>query len=347
MKSWEWPILHQVSDMIKHEIKKITHFEYWPYWLFYIPFVPVWLWYSIKSGSLFYFTAANPGMKFGGFFNYSKFEIQNQIDSKYRPAHTLWSTDMRDSQNIPFTFPFIAKPDWGERGKKVSKIENEREWKMYLKQNPTEILLQEFVDLPFEFGIFYARMPNEKKGNILSITGKNLLTFYGDGKTSLREFIESDSRAYFNKSYLYMKFHDQQELILPEGEKLILEEIGNHNRGTYFFDRSDLITNELTERMNSLLSPLKGFNFGRLDVRTSSEVDLQKGIFTVLEVNGSNSEATHIYDNKYSLFGAYKEALRHLRIQYQIARQNMKLGHKPSDSKLFMKELWEFIWKEI
>lgn len=330
--------------MIRHEVKKITHYEYWPFWIFYLPMVPLWLWYSLKSGSLLYFTAANPGMKFGGFFNYSKYKMQEKLSEKFRPKHFIIAEKNRAKPPAPLPFPFIAKPDQGERGKNVKVIDSQNVWERYLNNNSNDILVQEFIDLPVEFGVFYARRPGEKEGRILSVTGKRFLTYSGDGKTSLREFIESDSRAYFNKSYLYMKYHDKQEFVLPEGEKMMLEEIGNHNRGTYFYDRSDLITDELQTNMNSILSGIDGFFYGRLDIKAENEKELQKGNFRIIEFNGSNSEPTHVYDKDISYINALKEVHRHLQQQYLISKENMKNGHKPAHFGIFVKELWDFLF---
>lgn len=331
--------------MIKHELKKITHYEYWPYWIFYLPMVPIWFWYSIKSGNLLYFTAVNPSMKFGGFFNYSKFKMQMMLDEKHRPKHHFIPQKNRDDIQIPFNFPFIAKPDIGERGDRVQLILNQSEWNYYLNNNLDNILLQEYIPGCIEFGIFFAKLPTEKKGKILSITGKKFLSYKGDGKKSLREFIESDARAYFNKSYLYMKFHDEQDLILPKDQVLVLEEIGNHSRGTYFCDATHLITPQLENAVNLILKDCKGFDYGRIDVKSTSVDDFNKGNFKILEFNGANSEAGHIYDNQYSLIRAYQEVIRHLKVQMQIAKFNMKNGVKPAKLSNFILELKDYLFR--
>lgn len=329
--------------MVKHEIKKITHYEYWPFWIFYAPIAPYLLWNSLKTKSLTYYTAANPCMKFGGLFSYSKFDIQDKIEAKYRPKHFFLKTENRENTSLPLTFPFIAKPDIGERGKSVQLINNQNEWSTYLNNNSNDIILQEYIDLSFEFGVFYVRFPNEEKGKILSITGKRFLTFKGDGKTSLREFIESDARAYFNKSYLYMKFHEEQELVLKDGESMLLEEIGNHNRGTYFYDDSDIISEKLEKTLDEIVQPIPGFYYGRLDVKAESIATLQNGEFQILEINGVNSEPTHIYDKNTHILDAYREVFRHLKVQYQIVRQNMQNGHRPAKLSVFVKELYRYL----
>lgn len=331
--------------MVKHEIKKITHYEYWSTWLFYTPVItPYMLWNCVKARSITYYTTANPAMKFGGLFNYSKLKIQEKIPEKFRPKHAFISSENREKAKSPFSFPFIAKPDAGERGKNVQLINNQKEWDIYLNANSGDIILQEFIDYSFEYGVFYAKLPNEDEGKILSITGKNFLIYKGDGKTSLREFIESDSRAYFNKSYLYMKFHEEQDLILKKGEEMLLEEIGNHNRGTYFYDDSSLVTPNLENRLNEITSKIDGFYYGRFDVRAESVEAFKNGEFKIIEINGINSEPTHIYDKKHNIFKAYKEVFRHLGIMYKISRANMKNGVKPEKSSVFFKELFDYIF---
>ena len=103
-----------------------------------------------------------------------------------------------------------------------------------------------------------------------------------------------------------------------------MEPIGNHNRGTRFFDASHLISNELTDTIDEIAKGIDGFYYGRFDVKTRSEEDFKKGKIIVLEVNGANSEPTHIYDSKFSLIQAYKEVQRHFDIQFEIAIKNPK-----------------------
>ena len=160
--------------MVKHEIKKITHYEYWPFWVFYFPLIPYYLWLSIKARSLLYFTATNPGIKFGGLFHYSKYKLQSALDLQNRPKHQFLGENEAQSFQLGLEIPVIAKPDFGERGKNVELIENQKHLQSYLNLHSKNIIFQEFIDLPIEIGIFYARFPHEKQGKILSITSKGL-----------------------------------------------------------------------------------------------------------------------------------------------------------------------------
>lgn len=258
-------------------------------------------------------------MKFGGFLDYSKFEVLQQISSEFRPGTKLIRNK---NQFRPNKFPFIVKPDLGERGVNVELVKNEKDWANYPLRE--DLIIQEFVDFPLEFGIFYARIPGEEKGNILSVTGKEFLAFVSDGKTTLRKFIETHPRSRNRTAYLFNKFKDELDIIYPEGTKILLEPIGNHNRGTRFFDASYLISDELTEKTDFISKQISGFHYGRFDVKAGSVEDFRKGNFIILEINGANSEPTHIYDSGFSLSEAYKEVKRHLDIQYKISGKNPK-----------------------
>lgn len=216
----------------------------------------------------------------------------------------------------------MAKPDLGERGVNVEIIRDKNDWKNYpLTKN---IIIQEFINLPCEFGIFYAKLPNEKSGKILSITGKEFLTFEGDGMTSLKTFIENNLRANSRKKNLFEKFENQLNSVPSKGVKILLEPVGNHNRGTLFYDASDLISDNLTKRIDEISSKVNGFYYGRFDVKSQSAEALQRGEFIILEINGANSEPTHIYDPRYSIIKAYKEVKKHLDVQFKIAKSNPK-----------------------
>ena len=48
--------------------------------------------------------------------------------------------------------------------------------------------------------------------------------------------------------------------------------------------------------------------------------------FSIVELNGSGSEPTHIYDPKHSIFFAWKELARHISYMYKISVENHKRG---------------------
>lgn len=299
---------------------KIQPYEYWPFWLFYAPILPLWLWYALRSKSTTYFCKVNPGIEFGGFLDYSKHRILEQISPEVQPK--TWYVHQKSEVHQLPDFPFVVKPDVGERGVNVEVIRSKEEWEKY--SLTTQLILQEFVPYPLEFGVFYVRKPDAHQGEILSITAKEFLVFPADGRQTLQEFVQHHPRAKNREDYLRNKFKDQWEVVLPKGEQLILEPIGNHNRGTRFYDATALNNAQLNQKIDEIAQQIKGFFYGRFDVKAASIEAFQKGEFMVIEVNGANSEPTHIYDDQFTLFQAYKEVARHLKYQFEIAQFHPK-----------------------
>lgn len=319
------------------KITKWTRYEFWPFWLFYGPLTPWYIYKIFQAGAPAYFCSANPTMKWGGFIDYSKIDLLNQIDENYKPK-TVFFKEFT-SQKLPFEFPFIAKPNLGERGIGVELIRNNIDWNHYLKQNNRDLILQEYIQSNFEFGVFYVRLPNEEKGKIISITAKDFLTFTGDGKSTLKELIDQNLRAFYRKEYLVKRFKNDLNSVLQKDEKLLVEPIGNHSRGTTFLDGSSFKTSKLEETIDQIAQKIDGFYYGRIDLKAKSLEDFQNGNFVILEINGANSEATHIYDPSFNLVKAYKEVIKHLNYQHKIAVKNHQLGVKWTDWKLLAKEL--------
>ncbi len=306
-------------------LTKWTKYEFWPFWLFYGPLTPWYIYKIFTAGAPAYFCTSNPGLKWGGFINYSKIDLLNQINENFKPK-TLFYTEI-NHHNIPMPFPFIVKPDEGERGIGVELIRDNNDWKHYLSINNKNLIVQEYNQFPLEFGAFYVRLPKEKKGKLISMTGKDFLQFIGDGKSTFEQLIEQNIRAVFRKEYLLQRYKDQLNDILKKGESILIEPIGNHNRGTVFLDATDLITKQLEDQIDQIAQQIEGFYYGRFDIKAQSIKDLQNGNFVILEVNGANSEATHVYDPKHNLLFAYKEVIKHLDYQHKIAKQNHELGH--------------------
>ncbi len=86
-------------------------------------------------------------------------------------------------------FPLIFKPDLGERGWLVKRIDNLKNIQDYLSEIKIDFIIQELVDLPLEFGVYYVRFPGEENGKVNSITAKEFLCVQGDGKKTLKQLI--------------------------------------------------------------------------------------------------------------------------------------------------------------
>ena len=335
--------------MPKRHLPKWQKWEFWPFWFFYIPIYFKLLIDGIRSGSLSYFTLANPGMKMGGFSSYSKFDILSQLDQKYLPKSVRFDHEPETHEVLHamrehgISFPIILKPDEGERGWKVEKILNEDGIADYLLDSPERLILQEYIKMSEEYGVMYYRFPGEMSGTISSVMKREFLSVTGDGKSTLLELMLQSDRCLYHLPRMKKKFADELNLIPEDGERKILEEIGNHNRGTTFLNANHLISDQLAKAFDAASSTLNEWYFGRFDVRTPSYDDMLKGNFKVVEVNGANSEPTHIYDPHMSIFTAYHDLFAHWNIIYKISKANRKRGFKPDKTG----DVWQVIREHL
>ena len=77
----------------------------------------------------------------------------------------------------------------------VERINSEDDIDKYLLKMKFDFIIQELVDLPLEYGIFYMRFPHHEKGVVTSIVMKEMLSVTGDGKSTLQELILNKDRA--------------------------------------------------------------------------------------------------------------------------------------------------------
>lgn len=314
---------------------KVFYYEYWPFWLFFLPLVPYWIYLAIKAKSMTYFTAANPGIPHSGVFGESKSEILQKIDPRYLPKTSYfksgsdWLQVSSSMVQSGLDFPIIIKPDVGERGSQVEKINNSEELKLYLESNSESFIIQEYVSYPVELGILYYRFPGTTKTGITSVVMKEFLSVTGDGKTTLLQLIEGNERAHLQLESLREKLKGELDQVLAPGEQKWLQPIGNHCRGTKFLSGQHLINEQLVKVFDEVASTINGFNFGRFDLRVSSIEDLMKGEnIKVMELNGVTSEPGHIYDPKLNLFRAYIDTASNMKMMFRVSQQSRKLGAK-------------------
>jgi hypothetical protein len=324
---------------------KLLHFEYWTWWAFYLPLFPWYLWQAFRAKSLTYFTNVDPCIDYGGFFGESKIGILEKINKKYLPK-TIFipagnSIDFVENQlkMSELNFPIICKPNVGERGTNVEKVENAIALKQY--HSTTEnYIIQEFIDYKVELGVLYYRFPSEQNGHITSITKKEFLSVKGDGKNSIEELMNQSDRARFQLETMRKRMGEKIKNIPKEGEIIELEPIGNHCRGTTFLDNNFLINKELELVFDEISKPVKGFHYGRFDLRVSSIEDLYKGKnIKIMELNGVSADPGHIYDPDYKLLKAYSDIAKHWKILANISIEQQKYGIKPIPIKI----LWPVV----
>jgi hypothetical protein len=134
-------------DLRKFKIKTFS-WEYWPIWVVYFPVSFYYLYLALKARSLFFFSAANPSIETGGMFFESKWKIFELIPKEYYPktilieAHETVEEIQQKIINHKIDFPFITKPDRGERGWGVQKINNFQELQAYKGIAHIDFLIQ-------------------------------------------------------------------------------------------------------------------------------------------------------------------------------------------------------------
>jgi hypothetical protein len=311
---------------------KLRGWEYWPFGIIQLPVIAYFAWLCIRARSLIFFSASNPGIAMGGMFGESKFDVLKKVPKKYIPKTILIPRPASKESVIKslelqgFHLPVIFKPDLGERGFMVTRIETENDIAYYLLKMKFDFLVQELVTLPQEYGVFYTRFPNEENGKVTSIVVKEMLSVTGDGTSTLERLIFDKDRAKLQWGTLKKIYSSRLAHILPPGETLELVSIGNHCLGTKFLDGSHLITQELSGLFDGISKQIEGFYFGRYDLRCASITDLYEGNIKVMELNGCGAEPSHIYHPGYSLRKALSVLFLHWRNIFVIARENTKRG---------------------
>ena len=312
---------------------KMTHWEYWPFQLVYIPIYFQWVFYAIKAKSFFFFNASNPTIKNGGFIMESKKAIYDLIPQQFYPITSLIKegTSVEEIENtikeVGMKFPLIAKPDIGLRGSGVKKIETLTDLEQYASKANFDYVIQDLIPFPNEVGIFYVRYPHQKTGKITGIVSKEFLIITGNGTATIEELIKENPRFELQLKVLKREYGDRLSTVLKAGEKMNLVPYGNHARGAKFIDGSHWVTPKLESVIDEMCVQIPGFYFGRLDVMYNTIAELEDGKnFLIVELNGAASEPTHIYDPKHSLFFAWKELSRHIKYMYEISAANNKNG---------------------
>ena len=335
--------------MKKLQWKRIYKPEFWPFWIFYFPAYFYYFLLAIKSKRWVYFSNLNSSMKLGGAFLSSKYKYLKQLPKKWTPITlaisktTSFSEIKKLLQLKQLDFPLIIKPDLGERGKGVEKLESIDMLAHYLKQykNNDTLLIQEFIDYPIELGILFY-WDTEGKPNISSIGEKSFCEIEGNGKDTLKKLVHDNHRVNHREKIIQTRFKTYWNSILPIGEKLLIEPIGNHNKGTIFLDARGKFSPEMLNWIAQTAESIPDFDYGRFDLKIKNwdAFSDQNGI-KVMEVNGVNSEPIHIYDPNYSYWKAQKDIFYQMKIIFELSQQKLKEKKQPQSLIQFMKGVIE------
>ncbi len=278
----------------------------------------------------------------------SKKEIDVLLPEKYKSLTLFFSFDTKPEIIIEIirehklNYPLIIKPDIGMQGKAVVKVNNGYELISAASRFTVDYIIQPFIPFPKEMGIFYVRYPDDEYGKITGIVEKKYLTVTGDGISSIEQLLNQTPRYVLQLPVLRKSLGEKIHFIPRKNEEKVLVPYGNHVRGSLFLDSTYKNNIELDALIDKVCKSIDGFYYGRLDIRFNSfeELVADKN-WSIIELNGAGSEPTHMYDPKHSLFFAWKEIIRHLKMLYEISIQNKKKGFpflSYSDGKKMLRE---------
>lgn len=346
---WKW-------KAFKHSWRKWLYFEFWPASFFYLPIIPYYIYLSFRYKSLYMPFYTNPQLVHGGLIGESKWEFLRHLSTDC--PSTLYSMKVDKDlsvdkareliNNEKFCYPFIIKPDIGQRGFGVRIMRSHKDLEEYIEQSKFDRIIQRLSVFSNEAGLFYVRKPSEKMGRIFSITDKKFPYIIGDGVNTTGDLILSDFRARIIAPVYFSRLKGQLNEIPIEGKKIPLAECGNHCQGAIFQNGEFLISDALTTTLDRIAKQIPDFYFGRFDVRYKSQELLRQGLdFEIVEVNGAGAEATHIWDKNTKLLDAYKTLFTQWDLLFQIGSEVSKIPGKKRKVLIFcfLKECWRVAFR--
>lgn len=305
--------------------------EFWKAWIIYLyPFLFV-AWHTLRLKNKFWPVLLNPAIdKYGGFVGASKTHINKLFPSQYLPESLEYESKENEIKIIDeitqkIGFPCFIKPDNLMRGMGVQKLENPQQLENYLKTIEGKFFVQKELSQKEEYGVFISRMPGEKI-KILSLTGKVFLTVTGDGIRNIQALLAPNFRYKLAKKFIDPVWESRFHEIPKKGDCILIQPVGNHNKGTYFVDLTDKITPEMVNLFDKIV-PKEGVYYGRFDVKADDLKSLEKGEnIGIIEFNGTVAEPVSYCDSKYNFFQGQRIIMQHFREQLRIATVLIKQG---------------------
>jgi hypothetical protein len=247
-------------------------------------------------------------------------------------------------QEKKLDFPIIAKPERGVIGIGIQKIHNDKALQQLLEKIPQIYILQEYADLPIEFGINVQKVPG-KPLRVVGLTQKIIPHVLGDGKSTVRELIIESPSLHHNKKAL-LTHSTRLEHIPKKGERYPTLVQASHTYGTLFVNKQHLITPELEKWIAQLCAENKELYAGRFDMRLPSLSSLFTGVGAkIIEMNGVTGEPIQMYDDRHSLGFAIKTLYQFYDKSFRIAKMQKKkktnTKHILSRYKTYLKDMKE------
>jgi len=349
----------EVAATATGSAREFSHFEKWPDWLFYTPVLFIWIYFAIRYRGPTLPAITNTAPALSGFLGESKtaaFALLGPKGRTHLPPYAIFTTrgecDAADNKTradaalrlAGLQYPFVGKPDIGQNGAGVRIVREPAAFAAWLSTFPreTKLILQKYIDDEGEAGVFYVRYPYQSRGRIVSLTLKYLPHVTGDGVATLRELILNDARARSIAHLYFVRHAARLDSVVPKGEHVRLVSVGNHCMGAIFKDGADHITPRMEAAFDAVAKEMPGFFFGRFDVRFRAIGELERGEeFVILEVNGADSEMTHIWDADETILGAYRTLYRQYRMAFEIAAYNRARGAQAVSVARFIASWWQ------
>ncbi|MDM3871612.1 D-alanine--D-alanine ligase [Porticoccus sp. W117] len=341
---------------LEHSDKAVSHFEFWPTWLVYLPVIFQWLGLAIRYRSLSLPLVANPNVEMSGMVGFSKSDLMASASVESQRyilpfithrtgAH--FESDLADIHKRlveqDLQLPLVGKPDLGCRGAGVCLLETDDELADYLRSYPQggTFMLQKLANWEPEAGVFYIRHPDQPQGEIISLALKYTPYVTGDGRSTLAELMANDPRA-GQLQHLYEERHREMlDKVIAAGEPYRLVFSASHCRGAVFRDGSEYITDTLRQKLDDILGGLPEFYYGRLDIKFRDTDSLTRGEdLEIVEINGASSESLHIWDSGAKLRDAWKALLFQYSSLFRIGAKNRQRGF-PAPGILALWKAWQ------
>ncbi len=325
-----------VELMVALFIKKIKFWQYWETWprsLFYGPLSIIWGWYCLRSRSFWFFSSSNPTLTLGGFEGETKREMYEQLPPDSYPS-TLFCTPQQSIDSIGkamnvvgLRFPVAVKPDVGMKGLLFRKIDKIEQLAQYHAGCPVDYMVQAWVDLPIELGVFYCRYPGANYGEITGITRREPISVLGDGSSTLVALMEQHPRAKPRLEVLKSTHASALNIIIPKDQTYMVTHVANRCQGAQLHNLQTEIDQSLRKIFDDLSHYTGAFYYGRYDIKCASLEDLKQGKnYQILEFNGAGAAPHHVYHCGLTLFEAYREILRHWKYLFEISKANHERG---------------------
>lgn len=318
-------------------------FESLPKWLNLVPMVAQWLWLGLRHGSVTLPSCANPGITAGGLVGEGKLEYfacMGPVARAATAAHigvvnhagqsVAAALSMLDAAGL--SFPLVAKPDLGWCGYGVRRLDSPAELERYLQQFPRDetLLLQRLLPEPGEAGLFYMRDPGAAAGELIGILLRVLPAVRGNGRDSIAQLVAADARLARAARAGAHAFEAAPERVPAAGELVQLSTVASTRAGGAYLDGTHLATPALVAAVDRIARDMGApFTAGRFDVRYQDTTALQRGEFTIMEVNGAGSEAVHAWDPKYRIRDVYRIVFAKQRRLFRIGAEQRRRGHRP------------------